>query len=330
MAIIMVNAKKSQGMAMLMALVMMAIASSLAAYIWYDSQLSLSRIYNLKHAYQAKHYSQGMMLWASDILREDYAQDETQHDTNFDPWLQGIQGMLVENAILSGELVGLNNRFNVNNLVINGEISPTHLAYFRRLLTTLELDIGIADKVIDWIDSDQIPMPNGAEDFVYLAKSPSYQTGSKYFQHVSELALLDNMSQSEFRRLLPYVTVLPIKGVAATKMNVNTMSAPLIKALSLNLTNEIAVRVNQGNQANFSTMTDFFNHKSLQYILTDNDERILIKTLASVQTLDLQASATIKMDDQVIQMYALLHRNNAGDARVIARSMAPFIPLDLL
>ncbi len=321
--------KKNQGMAMLMALVMLSIASSLAAYIWYDSQLSVARIYNLKHAYQAKHYSQGMMLWASDILREDYAQDETQSDSYSDPWLQGIQGMLVEDAILSGSLVGLNNRFNVNNLVVNGEVSPPHLAFFRRLLTTLEIDIGFAEKVIDWIDQDQIPMPNGAEDFIYLAKSPSYQTASKHFQHVKELALLDGLSQTEFRRLLPYVTVLPLTGVTATKMNVNTMSPPLIKALSLNITNDMAVRVNQNNQANFSAIKDFYQHNSWQYVLTDND-RIEINKLAGVQTLNLQASSTIQMDGQVIQMYALLRRENAGSARVLVRSMAPFIPTDLL
>lgn len=330
MAINMVNAKKNQGMAMLMALVMMAIASSLAAYIWYDSQLSLARIYNLKHAYQAKHYSQGMMLWASDILRQDYAQDETQHDSNSDSWLQGIQGMLVEDAILSGTLRGLDNRFNVNNLVIKGEVSQTHLTYFRRLLNTLEIDIGLAEKVVDWIDQDQIPMPNGAEDFIYLAKTPSYQTGSKYFQHVSELILLDGVSKSELRRLLPYVTALPMNGVTPTKMNVNTMSAPLIKALSLKISNDMAVRVNQNNRANFSTMNDFFNHTSLQYILNDSDENIMIKALAGIQTLHLQANSTIQMADQVIEMYALLKRNSAGDARVIARSMAPFIPTDLL
>ncbi|TDR19516.1 type II secretion system minor pseudopilin GspK [Marinicella litoralis] len=330
MAIHMVIRNKNQGMAMLMALVMLAIASSLAAYIWYDSQLSLARIHNLKQAYQAKHYSQGMMLWASDILREDYAQDETQHDSLSDPWLQGIQGMVVEDAILSGSLNGMNSRFNVNNLVVNGEVSELHLTYLRRLLSTLELDLGIAEKMIDWIDADQIPMADGAEDFIYLAKSPSYQTGSKYFQHVGELALLDGLSPSDYRRLLPYVTTLPIRGNQPTKMNVNTISPPLIKSLSLNINNEMAVRLNQNNQANFTSMNDFFQHNSIRYVVTNTEERNNIEMLAGVQTLDLQASSTIQMEGQVHQMYALMRRQNNGSARVLVRSMAPFIPTDLL
>ncbi len=322
--------RKQQGMAMLMALVMLAIAASLAAFIWYDTQLSVARIQNLKQSYQAKHYSQGMMLWASDILREDYAQSESNADSSLDPWLQGIQGMVVEDAVLSGTLTGLNDRFNVNNLVVNGQVSEPHVTYLRSLLNTLEMDVGIADKIIDWIDVDQLPMPNGAEDFVYLAKSPGYQTGSKHFQHVRELALLDGVSTADYQNLLPYLTALPVIGNRHTKMNVNTLSPPMIKALSLSISNAMALQVNQNNQANFGSMDEFFQHKSLQYVLTDTVERNNIRDLASVQTLNLQASSTIQMEGQVIQMYALLQRENTGGARVIVRSMAPFIPVDLL
>lgn len=315
---------KQRGMAMLMALVMVAIASTLAAYIWYESQLTLARIQNVKQSYQAKHYSQGLLLWASDILREDYEQDEYQSDNNTDPWLQGIQGMPVEDAILSGGLEPLDNRFNVNNLVINGAVSAPHAAYFRRLLNSLEMDLGIADKIIDWIDADQMPMPNGAEDFVYLAKSPGYKTGSKHFQHVRELALLDGMTAADYQKLLPYVAVLPLTGQTATKMNVNTMSPPLLKALHLSISNEIALQLNQNNAASFPRMDDFFQHSSVQYTLHDPATRRDIQELADVKSIWIQAASTIQMEGQVFQMYALLRRNISGDARVVNRAWVPF------
>jgi general secretion pathway protein K len=315
----------SSGMALLMALVMVAIASSLAAFIWYESQLNLARIQNIKQSYQAKHYSQGLLLWASDILREDYAQDENQSDSNTDAWLQGIQGMPVEDAVLSGSLVGLNNKFNVNNLVINGTVSEIHLEYFRRLLNGLEMDLAIADKIIDWIDLDQIPQTNGAEDFIYMAKSPRYKTGSKHFQHIRELMLLDGMNLEDYEKLLPYVTVLPVIGQNATKMNVNTMSPPLLKALNLQISNETALRLNQNNQANFPALQDFFRHEKMPYIITDEVAKTEIRTLADVKTTWLQAAATVQMEGQVFQMYALLKRNLAGDTRVFYRSKTPII-----
>ncbi len=318
--------QKNRGMALLMALVMVAIASSLAAYIWYESQLSIARIHNVKQSYQAKHYSQGLLLWASDILREDYNQDGPQYDSNTDPWLQGIQGMPVEDAILSGSLTSLDNKFNVNNLVIKGVVSEAHLQYFRRLLSTLEMDLAIADKIIDWIDADQIPLPGGAEDFIYMAKTPAYKTGSKHFQHIRELALLDGLSPEDYQKLIPYVTVLPVFDANGTKMNVNTLSPPLLKALHLAIANEMALQLNQNNAANFQSMNDFFQHKSVQYALFDTSIQNEIRDLADVQTRWLQAEATIQMEGQVFQMYALLKRNITGDARVIYRSLTPLLP----
>ncbi len=313
-----------QGMAMMMALVMLAIASSLAVGIWYNNQLSMARISNLQKSYQAKHYSQGMLLWASDILREDYAQDENQHDSSVDAWQQGIQGMLVEDAVLSGTLVGLNGRFNVNNLIINGVKSEPHLAYFRNLLVALELDINLADKVIDWIDVDQEPEPNGAEDFIYLAKSPSYQTSSSYFKHVQELSLLDGLSADDFARLNPYISALPVTNTA-TKMNVNTMAPVLLSALHSQISNEMALRLYKEGRADYLKLDDFFQHEAIRFAVPE-PVKLEIRPLISTQTLYLQASSLVQMEDSGFVMYALLARNSNGSARVISRSLSAYLP----
>jgi len=320
----MASKSHNQGMALLMALVMLAIASSLAVSIWYNNQLSLARINNLQKSYQAKHYSQGMLLWASDILREDYAQDENQHDSSLDPWLQGIQGMVVEDAVLSGTLVGLNDRFNVNNLIVNGVISEPHMAYFRRLLLALELDINLADKAVDWIDVDQVPEANGAEDFVYLSKSPSYQTSSSYFKHIQEFSLLDGLSAEDFERLSPYISTLPIQNTA-TKMNVSTIPPVMISALHSQISNDMAVRLYQEGRADYLKLEDFFQHEAIRYAV-NNDIKTELQQLLSNQTLHLQASSLVQMESSVFVMYALLFRRSTGNAQVISRSTSPYLP----
>ncbi|GJM05902.1 MAG: type II secretion system protein K [marine bacterium B5-7] len=307
-----------------MAVVMLAIASTLAVGIWYNSQLSLVRITNLQKAYQAKHYSQGLLLWASDLLREDYAQDENTHDSSFDAWQQGIQGMVVEDAIISGSLKGLDGRFNVNNLIINGVKSDAHIVYLRQLLLILEMDVTLVDKMIDWIDADQVPEPNGAEDFAYLAKSPSYQTSGTFFQHIEELAYLDGLSREDYNRLLPYVTVLPTTQ-GATKMNVNFMSPPLFKALNNKLTDDIAIRLAQDGQADYTSMAAFYQHKAIEYVLNDDDRRAISKLL-NTQTLFLQASSLVEMEASSVVIYALLRRHTNGSARVLSRSNIPYLP----
>lgn len=315
-----------QGMALLMALVMLAIASSLAVGIWYNNQLSVARISNLQKSYQAKHHSQGMLLWASDILREDYAQDEYQHDSATDSWQQGIQGMVVEDAVLSGTLVGLSGRFNVNNLVLNGAKSVPHIEYFRRLLLALELDVNIADKVVDWIDTDQIPEPNGAEDFIYLARSPSYQTSGTQFKHIQELSLLDGLSTEDYQLLSAYVSVLPVLGNKPTRMNVNLMPAVMLSALHSQITNDMALRLYQEGQANYLNIDEFFDDEAIRFVPIKEIKNKEIAPLISVKTMFLQASSLVKMGDNSFVTYALLARNSNGSARVISRSMSPYLP----
>ncbi|MFC3194374.1 type II secretion system minor pseudopilin GspK [Marinicella sediminis] len=315
---------------MMMALVMLAIASGLAVMMWYDNQLNGARVNNLQQAYQARHYAQGMMLWASDLLREDYAQDQTPHDHNEDLWHQGIRGMVVEHAILSGELTGLNDRFNINNVFINGQVSEPHVAYLQRLLLILELDITLADKIVDWIDPDQIPRPGGAEDFIYLAKSPGYRTTGRYFQHTSELGLLEGVSESDYQLLSRHLVALPLNGSVSSKMNVNTMKPPLLKALSPLITNEVAVRLYQNGTARFTDMNAFFQHEAVRFVFFKTDSQQPIRLLADVKTTELEGQSTIRMGNSVYQMYALLRRNNSGAARVISRAVSPFDPLNLL
>jgi len=316
---------KQQGMAMLMALVMLAIASTLAVSIWYSNQLSIARMQNNQQSYQASHYAQGLMLWASDILRQDYAQaDSVLHDSNRDGWLQGIEGMVVEDAVLSGYLVGLSGRFNVNNLYFNGAKQEEHIAMFRRLLVALNLNVNLADQVVDWIDPDQVPEPNGAEDFIYLARSPGYQTAGRGFKHVDELRLLDGMTDVDFATLAPHVTALPVSN-QATKMNVNTLSPVLLKALHPLITEEKALQLYQEGQADFMRLDDFFNHPAIRFEL-QQAQRTQLQAMVGVQTLFLQAQSLVQMGDSQYVQYALLARSSDGSAQVIYRSMRPFLP----
>lgn len=316
--------RQTHGMALLMALVMLAIATTLAAGIWYNAQLSVARINNLQHNYQAKHYQQGLLLWASDILREDYAQDEYTHDSHLDGWRRGIQGMVVEDAMLSGQLTGLSGRFNVNNLLINGQPQEWHLAYLRRLLSVLELDVTIADKLVDWLDADQIPLANGAEDFVYLAKSPAYQTPGGPMKHIGELAMLDGVDQATFELLSTYLIALPPVNAQPTPMNVNTMRPAALRALDLLITPDMAVRLYQNGQADFLRLDDFFTHPAIQYKLPEASKQAL-RPYLSVQTRYLQASSRIQMEQHEYQMHALLQRQEVGHVRVLSRSMRPYL-----
>lgn len=324
----MVN-RYQQGMALMMALVMMAIAISLAVGIWYSSRLAVARTMNMQAHLQAQHLSQGLLLWAGDILEKDVIESNPAYDDNNESWQQGIRGLVVEQAVLSGELTGMNHLFNLNNLVINHQDSTEHAAYFRRLLNALNLDLSLADKIMDWIDSDQEQRPGGAEDFVYAAARPPYQTADSGFRHIDELRLIAGIDESLFNQLAPYVTVLPVQQ-GSTLMNINTLPPVMIKALNPAISEELAVRIYQQGQASFSRLEDFFTFDDMAYISTGEEVKPVISQLIGVQTNFLQARSEVAIEDRRYQQYALMYRRTDGATQVLMRSPIPFLPEDLL
>ncbi len=299
--------QKQKGVALFVALLVVAIGTLLATEIWFNNNLDVSRQQNNRAAYQAQHYANGMVLWAFDVLKQDYEEDAN-FDNHSEPWNQTIAGIQLEDAILSGKLTDMDGKFNLNNLVINGAVNEISYQYFIRILINLELDIGLADKIIDWMDAGQSPRPLGAEDSVYLSRNPSYRTAGQAFVHISELRLISGIDENTYQRLKSFVTVLPVLGNFPTKINVNTVSALLLKSLDVAITEKQAlVLYNNGNASN-KTINDFFNlGVSRNLGLREKNLNPLISTRSQWY----QAEINVKMDQAIFRRYALVQRTSS-------------------
>jgi general secretion pathway protein K len=286
------------------------IATLLATEIWFNNTLDISRQANNRAAYQANHYAKGMVLWAKDVLRQDY-EDNPVFDNHSDPWNQRIAGIELEDAILSGKLIDLDSKFNLNNLVIDGISDDLeNQAYFKRLLGNLELDLSLADNIIDWLDDDQEPQPNGgAEDSFYLSKRPSYRTAGQYFKHISELKLVEGITDAIYQRLTAYVTVLPILGNVPTKMNINTVSTVLLKSLGEGIESTDAIALYDKGNASNQDLTEFFRQTAITPYNLDN---LATRKLIETKSQWFNASITIKMDQTVFQKFALIYRGTTS------------------
>ncbi len=298
------NRSKQRGVALFVTLVVIVIATLLATEIWFNNTLDIARQYNNYASYQAKHYQKGMVMWASDILRQDF-KENANFDNRTESWNQLIAGFQVENAVLSGKLTDMDAKFNLNNLVINNAVNPENLSYFKRILTNLELDIGLADKIIDWIDADQNPRLLGAEDSVYLSKNPSYRTAGQYFQHISEVRLIDGMSDEIYQRLKSFVTVLPIKANQPTKVNINTASSLLLKSLNQSITTKEALALYSNGKAANQNLAAFFRQPAIAYHNLNREE---LKKIIATRSQWFQAQIGVKMEQSFFQKFALLSR----------------------
>ncbi len=122
------------------------------------------------------------------------------------------------------------NCFNLNGLVTRGEpgvlVARTEaIAQFTRLMRLLDISenvgAGIAAATADWIDSDDVPLPFGAEDSTYLARTPAYRTGNGLMADVSEFRAVVGVTPTIYATMQRWICAQP--RTAVSRINVNTL-----------------------------------------------------------------------------------------------------------
>ncbi len=256
--------RRQRGVALITAILITALVSSVALNLAWDNALDMRRTMTLLYRDQAVQVALGAENWVQSILRDDLAETETDHLGEI--WASELPGLPVQSDVVQGELFGriedLQGRFNVNNLVDqNGEVDELALEQFRRLLIALELDPRFAGIAADWIDANlEAGFPDGAEDAIYTGFVPAYRTPNLPITHATELAALEGMDKASFDILAPHIVALP----GRTGINVNTATAAVLQSLGENLSaadveSLIAERENGGFadlQNTFSTLVE--------------------------------------------------------------------------
>lgn len=154
-------------------------------------------------------------------------------------------GEVIEFPLQSGGLVSARiqdgtNCFNLNALAVPGDggwaINDDALDAFKALLLALDLSLYEADQLsgalADWIDTDSLVRPNGAEDPGYSQLDPPYRTAGAPLQGWRELRAIGPYTPELIERLRPVACVRPT--YRQSVLNINTLTplqAPLLSAL---------------------------------------------------------------------------------------------------
>lgn len=217
-----------RGAALILALLILALATLAASSMLFDSYLAKRRTTAVLGQDTAYRYLLGAEDWARVILDDDRAADDRDHLG--EDWARRLPGLPVEGGQVTGHITDLQGRFNLNNLAVADEEERDRWQLqFRRLLEVLERDPRIADAVTDWVDADEEPrFPDGAESPHYFSESPAYGTADQPVTSASELLAVRGVDLETFRALEPHVSALPV----GTPINVNTTTAPVLAALS--------------------------------------------------------------------------------------------------
>jgi general secretion pathway protein K len=318
-------AAKQQGVALVTALLIVAIAVVLASSLVDRLFLDIRRTENLVHSDQAYLHALGMENIARLALQYDQSFSQTSgYDDKYQIDSVNTQFLTapVEGGIVSAQLVDLQSRFNINNLAPSNPDQAQEVARFQRLLSNLQLDPNLVFAIIDWIDPGQdVGNPAyGAEFDYYIGLQPPYRSADTLMASPSELRLVKGFEDNNtYETLIDYICALP----EYTAININTASREMLNSLDQNLQSAqveqiLAQRGEQKDskpaESGFKTRGDFE-----QFMKTLNIQGLSTKgTSVGSDFFLLVVNAETGIGRS--NLYSIIQRDAQGNSRVISRS----------
>jgi general secretion pathway protein K len=215
---------KIRGAALIIAMLVAALAATVAVALAADQQRWLADVGNRRDQVQAQSLALAGVQWARQILADD-ARSGTL-DFLGEPWSYPLPPTPIANGSIEGRIEDAQGRINLNNIALDGAGGTAERARLEQLLAAKGLDRRMLDALADWIDTDSIARANGAEDEWYSQRSPAGLAANAPLLRTAELASVRGASPEAWAALDASVAALP----AGTSLNINTAGADVIAA----------------------------------------------------------------------------------------------------
>jgi general secretion pathway protein K len=319
--------RRQRGAALVVAMLVFALSTALVVAMKSEFNRFYQRTANVLQAEQAYAYLRGAEDLAGMALLFDYDEDkrrETPRDDLAEIWAQPTTPYaLEEGGWLVGELEDLQGRFNLNFLV---ERAPQERgkprftvaqAQFIRLLQALEEPpvseqeaILITESITDWLDRDENPSADGAEDDYYFSRTPAHRTANRPMASVSELRAVAYMTPEIYQALAPWVTVWP-----QTPAPLNIHTAPAMVLRSINADQDLSplsaadgLSLEEYREATgFADLDDFLNNP----VFGDKKQQMEgVKKLLGQDSSYFLLQAEVEVADRNMRLYSVLQRRD--------------------
>lgn len=316
-----ISGVKQRGVALLTVLLMVVVASIMATGILNYEQRLIRENSILLRQDQAWAYAKSGEYFLSELLVED-AKNINKNDNLSEQWAQPMPVYPIEDGSITGQIIDMSGKFNLNNLYHDGKRDDKAVAYFSRLLKRIGLAPELADAVVDWQDPDNdITGSFGAEDSFYMGQQHPYLTANRPFQQVGELQQVRGFNAASVAKLAPYISALP----AFSPINVNTAPALVLTALDDTLNPDVVKQwVEQRDQtkqyldqADGLWATDAF--KSL-----NPAQRSAVAPLLATRSSFFKAEITVSLSGRQRYLNSELYRQGQ-QVMAYSRSMLPVV-----
>ncbi|MEO8186987.1 MAG: type II secretion system minor pseudopilin GspK [Burkholderiaceae bacterium] len=225
-----------RGAAVLMALFVAALATMIITGLFYRQFVLLRTIENQQLTSQSRLLLRGALDWGRAILREDA--NRSQYDALSEPWSQplaetrldqlGETGSLAALATIAGSMEDAQGRFNLRNLVENGQVLERELQALQRLVLLLQLPEQTADlialRMAQAMPAPAAPDPSGQVSDAQLRERDKPRPLPLMLPQ--DIAGISGIDPAAAQKLAPYIVVLDER----TPLNTNTAAPETIAA----------------------------------------------------------------------------------------------------
>jgi general secretion pathway protein K len=257
---------RQRGVAVITALLLTTLAVTIVASLFWQQQVQVRSMENQRLHLQIQWILRGTLDWTKLILQQDGRDNamytSLQHvwavpvaNTRIDQYIdrERVQGEVFD-ASLSGQIIDANSRLNLTNLATDAKLNVAPIAAFKKLLTQLRLDPGLATLAAQFVAAGQTPevvSPNPGTPPVAAAPVKQMKT-----IELEDLLDVPGFTVEALDKLRKFVVVLP----EYSYVNVNTASAEVISAVIPNLSLAEAQALVEGRKrVPWRTMDEFKN-----------------------------------------------------------------------
>ena len=315
------NDSSQRGIALLTILVMVALATILAATIAKRQTNTSENTGYLMRQDQSLLYAKSAEAFFSELLIQD-SDNGSSIDHLQENWAKPMPAFPVEDGFVSGRLLDESGKFNLNNLLkADGSVDDSARRWFEKLLQRVGLPAELSQAVIDWQDADdETTGAMGAESNYYQGLDPSYLASNTKFHQVEELKLVRGFEGKNYDLIAPYVTALP----EATKINMNTAAPLLLASIDPKLdvkTLEQELKAKQAEFTYFNSVEDLWKLNAFSGIEPQNktDAAAWLDSKSNYFT----AQIEVVLSERKRQFSSAMMRKDK-QVTVYSRSLAPF------
>jgi general secretion pathway protein K len=305
-------ARQQRGAALLAAMLTAALVAIFATGALWQQWRTVEVEAAERQRTQARWLLTGALDWARVILREDARAGDVNAPTDHlaEPWAIPLQearlssflsalpdgsgnnaadDQLAQQVVLSGQIIDLQSRLNVTNLLVGEQLDATSVLAFERLFNTLN------------VPAEQLRLLTRN----LLAAQRQSNASALMPQRVGQLGWL-GLSPQALQTLSPYITVLPTR----TAVNLNTASVPVLFASVPGLSLTDAQRLAQQRERQHWPSVDAFQ-KAL-------GRSANLAGSHSVNSRFFEVLGRLRMPQTALQERSWLQRDNA-DLKVLWR-----------